>query len=148
MSTSLVVYVSFAGAAREAMTFYQSVFGGELSINTFADFGIPDAPADGVMHSELRADGFTVMGADGFEEPAEGWGTSRVHAAFMSDETDRVRGFYDRFVERGAQVTQPLEKQVWGDLYGEIVDPWGVAWMFNIAAPGGWAEGSADQEQV
>ena len=45
------MYVSFAGAAREAMTFYQSVFGGELSINTFADFGIPDAPADGVAAS-------------------------------------------------------------------------------------------------
>nr|BAK74741.1 glyoxalase/bleomycin resistance protein [Microbacterium sp. StLB014]BAK74760.1 glyoxalase/bleomycin resistance protein [Microbacterium testaceum] len=143
MSTSLVVYISFAGAAREAMTFYQSVFGGELTINTFSDFGIPDAPADGVMHAELRAEGFTVMGADGFDEPAQGWGASRTHAAFMSDEFDRVRGFYDRFVERGAEVKQPLEKQVWGDFYGEVVDPWGVAWMFNVAAPGGWAEGAA-----
>ncbi|KEP74128.1 hypothetical protein HR12_20205, partial [Microbacterium sp. SUBG005] len=49
----------------------------------------------------------------------------------MSDEFDRVRGFYDRFVERGAEVVQPLEKQVWGDFYGEVVDPWGVAWMFT-----------------
>ncbi len=47
MSTSLVVYLSFAGSAREAMAFYQSVFGGELTINTFADFGIPDAPPTG-----------------------------------------------------------------------------------------------------
>lgn len=139
MSTALVVYVSFAGHAREAMTFYQSVFGGELTIATFADFHMADAPADGVMHSELRADGFTVMGADAFNEPAEGWGRNRVHAAFMSDEVDRVTGFYDRFVEKGSEVVQPLEKQVWGDLYGELVDPWGVAWMFNIAVPGGWA---------
>lgn len=141
MATSLVVYLSFAGSAREAMTFYQSVFGGELVINTFSDFGMSDAPAEGVMHSELRAEGFTVMGADGFSEPAAGWGTTRVHAAFMSDELERVHGFYDRFVERGSEVVQPLEKQVWGDLYGEVTDPWGVAWMFNIAAPGGWAEG-------
>ena len=63
----------------------------------------------------------------------------------MSDETDRVAGFYERFVERGSEVVQPLEKQVWGDFYGELVDPWGVAWMFNIAAPDGWAKtGSAD----
>jgi len=139
MSTSLVVYVSFDGSAREAMTFYHSVFGGTLSISTFADFGIPDAPADGVMHSELRADGFTVMGADGFSEPAEGWGKSRVHAAFMSDEPDRAIGFYDAFVARGSHVVTPLEKQVWGDMYGELRDPWGVAWMFNVAVPGGWA---------
>ncbi|WP_314451743.1 glyoxalase/bleomycin resistance/extradiol dioxygenase family protein [uncultured Microbacterium sp.] len=142
MSTSLVVYLSFSGAAREAMTFYQSVFGGELAISTFADFGMTDAPADGVMHSELRADGFTVMGADAFQEPAGGWGTGRAQAAFMSDELDRVQGIYDRFVEHGAKVVQPLEKQVWGDLSGELTDPWGVAWMFNIAVPGGWAEGS------
>lgn len=144
MSTILVVYLSFAGTTRDAMTFYQSVFGGDLTIGTFAEFGMPDAPADAVMHSELRADGFTVMGADAFDEPAEGGGMNRVHAAFMSDELDRVRGFYERFVERGSEVVQPLEKQVWGDLYGEIVDPWGVAWMFNIAVPGGWAEGNED----
>lgn len=140
MPTSLVVYISFDGHAREAMTFYRSVFGGELTIATFADFGMSDAPPDGMMHSELRADGFTVMGADAFGEPAEGWGANRVHAAFMSDEIDRVSGFYDAFVERGADVVQSLEKQVWGDFYGEIVDPWGVAWMFNIAAPDGWAK--------
>lgn len=140
MSTSLVVYISFAGHAREAMTFYQTVFDGELGIHTFADFGISDAPADGVMHSELRAEGFTVMGADAFGEPAEGWGKNRVHAAFMSDEVERVQGFYNRFVERGGEIVMPLEKQLWGDMYGEVTDPWGVAWMFNIAAPGGWAE--------
>ncbi len=44
MATSLVVYISFAGAAREAMTFYESVFGGELKISTFGDFGMADAP--------------------------------------------------------------------------------------------------------
>lgn len=140
MPTSLVVYLSFDGHAREAMTFYQSVFGGELVISTFADFGMADAPADGVMHSELRAEGFTVMGADAFDEPAEGWGRGRAQAAFMSDETDRVAGFYERFVDRGSEITQALEKQVWGDFYGELVDPWGVAWMFNIAAPDGWAK--------
>lgn len=142
MSTSLVVYLSFDGSAREAMTFYQTVFGGELAVHTFSDFGITDAPAEGVMHSELCADGFTVMGADSFTQPDDGWGTGRIHAAFMSDETERVQGFYGRFVERGAEVVAPLEKQVWGDLYGEVIDPWGVAWMFNIAAPGGWAEGA------
>lgn len=141
MSTSLVVYLSFAGSAREAMTFYRSVFGGELTISTFADFGMSDQPADGVMHSELRTEGVTVMGADAFGEPAEGWGRNRIQAAFMSDEVDRVTGFYESFLERGSEVVQPLEKQVWGDLYGEVVDPWGVAWMFNIAVPGGWAMG-------
>ena len=61
-------YISFSGNAREAMEFYQSVFGGNLDVSTFADFqmpGIAEDEANKVMHSQLshRA-GFTLMGAD------------------------------------------------------------------------------------
>ena len=34
--TRLNPYISFRGTAREAMEFYQSVFGGELTLSTFA----------------------------------------------------------------------------------------------------------------
>ena len=36
MPTRLNPYLSFRDNAREAMTYYQSVFGGELTISTFA----------------------------------------------------------------------------------------------------------------
>ena len=61
-------YVSFSGNAREAMEFYQSVFGGNLDVSTFGDFQMPgiDADeADKVMHSQLTTTGgFTLMGSD------------------------------------------------------------------------------------
>ena len=60
MTTRLIPYIQFAGAAREAMTFYQEVFGGELTISTFGDFGMPGADPSHVMHSELKADGFSL----------------------------------------------------------------------------------------
>ncbi|MDQ1121522.1 hypothetical protein [Microbacterium trichothecenolyticum] len=56
------------------MTFSQSVSGGELVVGTFGDFTMPDAPADGVMHAELHADGFTVMGADSLQRTRRGVG--------------------------------------------------------------------------
>ena len=43
MSVWLNPYLSFSDNAREAMSFYHSVFGGELTVSTFADF---DASAD------------------------------------------------------------------------------------------------------
>ena len=61
-------YINFGGNAREAMEFYQSVFGGKLDISTFGDFqmpGISEDDVDLIMHSQLATDaGFTLMGSD------------------------------------------------------------------------------------
>ena len=66
MASRLNPYISFDGNAREAMEFYKRVFGGTLTLNTFGEYGEPDAPdADKIMHGNLETDsGFTLMGAD------------------------------------------------------------------------------------
>ncbi|MFD6072692.1 VOC family protein, partial [Amycolatopsis lurida] len=40
MASRLNPYLSFAGDARQAMEFYKSVFGGELTLNTFGESGM------------------------------------------------------------------------------------------------------------
>jgi len=57
MATLLNPYLAFRDTAREAMEFYRTVFGGELTVSTFADFHASDDPAeqDKVMHSMLTA---------------------------------------------------------------------------------------------
>ena len=63
MAVRLNPYLSFEDSAREAMTFYQSVLGGELTISTFAELHASDDPAeqDKVMHSQLETpDGLQV----------------------------------------------------------------------------------------
>ena len=35
---------------------------------------------------------------------------------------------------RGAS-TVPLEKQMWGDVFGMVIDRFGVTWMVNITQP-------------
>jgi PhnB protein len=44
MAAQLNPYISFKDSARAAMEFYREVFGGELQINTFGQYGDPDAP--------------------------------------------------------------------------------------------------------
>ena len=65
MASRLNPYINFAGNAREAMEFYQTVFGGDLTVNTFGDFGAEAEHADKVMHSVLATgSGLTLMAAD------------------------------------------------------------------------------------
>ena len=44
MSVSVIPHLNFRGEAREALEFYQSVFGGELVIATYKDFGQVQEP--------------------------------------------------------------------------------------------------------
>ncbi len=68
MSTRLNPYLMFRGTAREAMTRYHEIFGGDLDLNTFAEFGgmgMPEEEQHLVMHSQLTAnDTVVLMGAD------------------------------------------------------------------------------------
>src|SRR5690606_23658405 len=40
--TAMSIYIWFPGTTREALTFYQGVFGGELALHTLADMGRTD----------------------------------------------------------------------------------------------------------
>ena len=126
MSYSLQPYISFQGRAREAMTFYHEVFGGQLDIVPFSQFGIPHEPADGVMHSALVVDGTTlIMGSDAMEEVPAGIALS------LSGSGDELRELFAKLAD-GAQDTQELQQEQWGAEYGEVLDKYGVRWMFNV----------------
>ena len=134
MSSRLNPYLFFAGTAREAMTFYRDVFGGELSLATFGEFGAAGTPgADGVMHGQLETErGYTPMGADTppGEEPRPG--NSAVSISGDAEDADALRGYWTALSGSGS-VTVPLAVQMWGDEFGMCVDRYGVPWMVNIA---------------
>ena len=67
MSVSTVTHLNFRGQAREALEFYRSVFGGQVVIATYADFGMPaEVPGSGdvVWGQVVAENGFTVMAYD------------------------------------------------------------------------------------
>jgi Uncharacterized protein conserved in bacteria len=134
MATKLVPYLNFAGNTREAITFYQSVFGGELLIHTFADFGVPDMPADGVMHAMLTTEEFSLAASDAMPGDEAKWGGTRIYLAMMGEDLATLETWFTALAE-GGEILVPLERQVWDDLYGQVKDRFGLEWMFNIAAP-------------
>ncbi len=133
MASRLNPYISFAGDARQAMDFYERVFGGTLTLNTFGEFGAPDSPdADKIMHGMLETDGgFTIMGADTPSGTSHSAGDN-VAVSLSGDDADDLRGYWEKLAD-GGTVSVPLEKQMWGDEFGMCVDQFGVPWMVNIA---------------
>jgi PhnB protein len=133
MTMRLNPYLSFDGTAREAMEFYAGVFGGELTLSTFGEFADPSAPgADKIMHGMLHSpEGYTLMGADNPPGMPYVRGNSMSISLSGDDET-ALRAQWEQLSE-GAEVSVPLEKQMWGDIFGMCTDRFGVAWMVNIA---------------
>ena len=135
MSSRLNPYIAFSDDARQALEFYRSVFGGELSLSTFGEAGGADGPdADKVMHGQLETPaGYTLMAADtptGMERTV---GTN-ISISLSGDDADELRGYFAALADGGV-VTVALEKQMWGDEFGMCVDQFGVGWMVNISQP-------------
>ena len=132
MASRLNPYLNFNGNARQALEFYASVFGGNLNLSTFAEFGMAEAPvADKIMHGQLETDaGYTLMAADtppGMEfNGMHGFGVS-----LSGDDVDVLRGYFDALSD-GGTVTMPMQKQAWGDEFGMVTDKFGVPWLVNI----------------
>ena len=132
MTSRLNPYLSFTGNARAAMEFYQATFGGNLTVNTFGEFGNPDpAVADKVMHAMLETDsGYTLMASD--QAPGmEHTPGSNITISLSGVDDDELRGYWEKLTD-GGQVTMPLEKQMWGDVFGMCTDKFGIPWMVDI----------------
>lgn len=142
MASKLNPYVNVLdGRAREAVEFYQSVLGGELSLMTFGDMGMEGPSASMVMHSMLETpSGFTLMVADAPPEMVEVTVGNNISISLSGDDAEQLRGWFDALAE-GGTVAMPLEKQMWGDVFGALTDRFGINWMVNIAGDAAGAAG-------
>ena len=137
MAQALNPYLSFRDTARRAMEFYRSVFGGELTMNTFGEFGQSanhPGSANLIMHSQLETpSGFTLMGAD-TPPDMDYKGAGNITVSLSGDDDDAALSAYWKRLSDGASITVPLEKAPWGDSFGILTDRYGIAWMVNITA--------------
>src|SRR4051794_32364613 len=107
MTSKLNPYLMFQDTAREAMEFYQSVFGGELEVTTFGQFGDPDAAeANLVMHSSLETpSGYTLFASDAAPHLGLKSG-SQITVSLSGTDAEELRGFWKGLSE-GATVQMP-----------------------------------------
>ena len=125
-----LVYIHFPGTARQALEFYQGIFGGELSLNTFAQFGRDDGPAEAIAHGMLMGT-VELAGADaaGEERPLRAEGLMLSLLGTAPGET--LRTWFDQLSD-GGDVVDPLQARPWGATDGQVVDRFGVRWLVGF----------------
>ena len=96
MTSRLNPYLNFNGNARQALEFYHGVFGGNLTLSTFAEFGAPELSRRRPDHARAarRRRGYTIMAADvtsemEYQRPA-GFSIS------LSGDDDTLHDYWDR----------------------------------------------------
>lgn len=108
--------------AARAADWYKAALGAE-------ERGRIPVPDGKYMQIELWFGDSAVMLADEFPEagilsPLAMGGTPVV----LHFSTENVDALWQRVLDAGATVLQPLQEQFWGDRYGQVVDPFGYRW--------------------
>ncbi|MEV5650958.1 VOC family protein [Nocardia sp. NPDC052254] len=149
MSVHAVAHLNFHGRARSALEFYRSVFDGQLTVVTYADFGMPAERPDAtkVVFGQVVADnGFRVMAYDvpGADIPAtagspstrrENGTTITGEPFFLSvrgDTVDEVGALWKRLAE-GATIIEEFGPAQWAPGFGMLTDRFGITWILDVA---------------
>lgn len=136
MSILLNPYLNFKDSTRQAMQFYQSVFGGKLTLSTFKEFHASQDPSedDKIMHAMLVAEnGITFMAADTPNHMEYRPGTN-FNMSLSGENEAELKSYFQK-LSAGGTITMPLEKAPWGDTFGMCTDKFGISWLVNISAP-------------
>jgi PhnB protein len=128
-------YLHFPGTAREALTFYQEVFGGEVTLHTFGDFGRDDGPASAIAHGVL-AGPVSVFAADTTGDEESFRSSGLMFSLLGTVPAAQLRAWFDRLAE-GGTIREALQMRPWGGTDGQVIDRYGVHWLVGF-------EGSED----
>ncbi len=133
MSTiHLTPYIFFTGNCREAMDFYQSVFGGEVTYQTYGDVHMASEvmTEDKIMHAVLEGGVIKLFGSDTAKASAVAAKVT-LNIDGVPEDDAQMRQMFDA-LSNGGDVFQQLKKEFWGDTFGAFKDKFGIEWSFNI----------------
>lgn len=125
--TTLTPYLTLPGTARQALTFYQSVFGGELVLNTLADFGRDDGPLEAIAHGMLQGP-VELFAADATTGEPTLHVEGVLFALLGAAEPSTLEGWFAHLCQDGRDI-DPLQLRAWGDHDGQVTDRFGVRWL-------------------
>jgi PhnB protein len=127
----LAPYIFFDGDAREALSFYAGVFGGETQLHTFAEFGRDDGPADAIAHGYLADAPVALYVSD----VAAGEPAFRAQGLMLSllgtADPATLHAWFSGLAE-GGKIVDDLQARQWGASDGQVIDRYGVHWLIGF----------------
>jgi PhnB protein len=127
LTKGVIPYLQVEGAG-DAIAFYKKAFGAREISRTASDDG------KRIMNAQLEINGGTIMVMDAM--PEHGFAHQPSHSFTMQLIVPDGQGWFDRAVEAGCKVQTPFQKMFWGDLWGGVIDPFGVHWGVDQSAEG------------
>ena len=118
----VVAYLQVEGAMKAA-EFYGRAFGART------EFAMPPDDKGRTMHVHLHLNGSSLMLSDGF--PEHGCALQKPQGFNLTLPVDDIAAWFARAVEAGCEVVMPVSEMFWGDLYGQVRDPFGILWAMN-----------------
>lgn len=131
--TKLTPYLLFDGTCREAMEFYKSCLGGQLTVTLVKDSQaksqMQEFQQQKVLNAHLTMDNLELSASDWLavnETPVRG---NTVCVFLRAGTFQELQAAFNKLAQ-GAQVTNPLKETYFGT-YGALNDKFGVRWMFQ-----------------
>ncbi|AKD53671.1 VOC family protein [Spirosoma radiotolerans] len=137
---TLTPHLFFGGNCQQAMEFYQTTFGGELTLTTFGQGPAgahkdPNANSD-VMKTKImfaKLTGDIILTASDNPHLSETKNTGQFGLSLAGTDEAQLTSYMEKLAANG-QITAPLIKQFWGDIFGMVTDQYGISWMITIPA--------------
>ncbi|WP_350350499.1 VOC family protein [Microbacterium sp. A8/3-1] len=149
MTLTTTTHLNFRGTARHALDFYRSVFGGEVTLSTYSDFGMPAGVpgADKVVFGRIespagiRLMAYDIPGQDDPDAAATAGSTRRENGTTVTDRSffqslqaqslDELTRYWDGLAA-GAEIVEPLAASAWSAGFGMLTDRFGVTWVLDV----------------
>ncbi len=134
MSVSVVPHLNFKGEARSALEFYQTVFGGELTVLTYTGFGRVEEAADAqkVVWGQVAADnGFKVMAFDATGNVPFDRGMNSFYVSARFSTADEAQSIWEK-LRSEATIRHELGPAPWSPMYGMLSDQFGIVWVVDV----------------
>jgi len=128
-------YLLLNGTCNEAMKFYKSCFGGELSMtivgeSPMKDF-FPGSMQKKVLNAKLVSGNINISASDWLrpaETPVQG---NTVCLYLSGGKYSEIKKLFDK-LSSDATITDPLKEEAFG-VYGALNDKFGIRWMFHTS---------------
>ncbi len=131
--TTLTPYLLFDGNCHQAMEFYKSCFGGELTFTKVKDSPVkdlmPPAQLNKTINARLKSGNLEISASDWLRLDRTPIRGNTVCLYLSGGTLDELQALFEKLSEE-AEVTDPLKEMFFG-VYGALNDKFGVRWMFT-----------------
>ena len=121
-TSGLTPYINLDGVAA-AMDFYAKAFGAiERARNQMGS-------DNRIIHGHMEVNGSPLFMSDFY--PEHGYPVVAPQAFNLHLQVDNAEFWFNRAVAAGCTVIMPIKTEFWGDVYGQVKDPYGITWAIG-----------------